>query len=86
MQQKNINQTISIKIGKKIHFLRRVKKMSQTDLGRCLNITGQQIQKYESGANEISVVKLYKLAEIFGVNVKELLADEEITTKIIDIM
>lgn len=86
MQQENINQMISINIGKKIRLLRRLKEMSQTQLGKPLNITGQQIQKYESGANEISVVKLYKLAEIFGVNIKELLADEEITTKIIDIM
>jgi len=36
-------------------YLRRMKELSQTDLGRATNVSFQQIQKYERGLNRISV-------------------------------
>lgn len=41
--------------------------MSQTDLGRKIGITFQQIQKYEKGTNRISSSKLHQIAKVFGV-------------------
>ena len=41
--------------------------MSQTDLGNLLDVTFQQIQKYENGANRISAGRLHSIAEILEV-------------------
>ena len=42
---------------------------NQTDLGRHLGLTFQQIQKYEKGANRISASKLWDIANFFKVDV-----------------
>jgi transcriptional regulator with XRE-family HTH domain len=41
--------------------------MSQTELGVALNVTFQQIQKYERGINRVSPSGLEKLAATLGV-------------------
>ena len=43
--------------------------MSQTDLGRSLGITFQQVQKYEKGANRVGAGRLTRIAEVLGVPV-----------------
>jgi len=43
--------------------------MSQTELGAALNVTFQQIQKYERGINSVSASGLEKLAETLGVHI-----------------
>ena len=50
--------------------------MSQEALGRHLNITFQQIQKYEKGTNRISASMLVKAARALGVKPPTLLPDE----------
>jgi transcriptional regulator with XRE-family HTH domain len=42
---------------------------NQSDLGRALGLTFQQIQKYEKGANRISASKLWDIARFFKVDV-----------------
>lgn len=54
-------------IGERIRAARLDKSMSQTDLGQKIGITFQQIQKYEKGANNISVVNLKRMADALGV-------------------
>ena len=60
----------SIEIGKKIKFFRKLKEMSQKDLGEALQlpITSQQIHKYENGSNDISVVKLFEISKILKID------------------
>ncbi|MGF7157215.1 transcriptional regulator with XRE-family HTH domain [Bartonella heixiaziensis] len=41
--------------------------MSQKELGLCLGITFQQIQKYEKGLNRISAGRLKDIADILSV-------------------
>ena len=38
--------------------------MSQTDLGNAVDLTFQQIQKFERGANRISASVLFRLSEV----------------------
>jgi len=45
-----------------------------------LNVTFQQIQKYEKGTNGIDAIKLYKLAKYFEVPM-ELFFDEKLTER-----
>ncbi|MBN8528619.1 MAG: helix-turn-helix domain-containing protein [Caulobacterales bacterium] len=42
---------------------------NQSDLGRALGLTFQQIQKYEKGANRISASKLWDIARFFKVDI-----------------
>lgn len=53
---------INAKIGEKIRTLRHMNGMNQTDLGKKIGVTFQQIQKYEKGYNKIVASKLYDLA------------------------
>ena len=41
--------------------------MSQEQLGASLNVTFQQVQKYERGANRISASRLWDIAQIVDV-------------------
>lgn len=46
-------------------FMRRAREMmgiSQKELGRRTGITFQQIQKYESGKNAVSVFRMYQIS------------------------
>jgi transcriptional regulator with XRE-family HTH domain len=48
---------------------RLLRGMSQSDTARGLNMSFQQIQKYETGANRISASRLYEIARLYGVPV-----------------
>lgn len=50
------------KLGEKIRTRRVVAGMSQDELGKALGVTFQQIQKYETGVNQVSAVRLEQIA------------------------
>lgn len=62
-------------IGGRIRAVRSVRGVSQTDLGKHLGITFQQIQKYETGSNRISAATLARVAAILAVPADLLLRD-----------
>lgn len=43
--------------------------MSQTDLGKAVGLTFQQVQKYEGGANRVSASRLFEFAFVLDVPV-----------------
>ena len=56
-----------IRFGDRLRTRRMMLGMSQTELGTALNVTFQQIQKYERGVNRVSASGLEKLAATLGV-------------------
>ena len=52
-------------LGEKIRVLRKYKNFSQEKLAKELNLTFQQIQKYESGVNRIPITKLLHICNLF---------------------
>jgi len=56
-------------VGKKLKLRRINLGLSQQELGKRMNITFQQIQKYEKGINRVSSGKLYELSKILKVPV-----------------
>ena len=56
-------------VGRKVCEKRIALGYNQSDLGRALGLTFQQIQKYEKGANRISASKLWDIARFFSVDV-----------------
>jgi len=60
---------IDIFVGNRIRGRRIGLKISQTKLGNVIDVTFQQIQKYENGTNRVGASNLYRIAEALGVNV-----------------
>lgn len=56
-------------VGRRVRSLRIQRGMSQTALGDSLDLTFQQIQKYENGTNRISAGRLQQVSEILKVPV-----------------
>ena len=54
-------------IGQRMRQLREAAGLSQSAVGACLEVSYQQVQKYERGINRISVEKLQRLAEALRV-------------------
>jgi len=48
-------------LGKKLKRRRRQVKLTQTDIANAMNVTFQQVQKYEKGVNSISTFRLEPL-------------------------
>jgi transcriptional regulator with XRE-family HTH domain len=63
-------------IGQRVRSLRLQRGLSQTELGNLINVTFQQVQKYEKGANRISAGRLQRIAEVLGVPVAHFFATE----------
>lgn len=59
--------TLDRHIGKRIKIRRSLMGLSQANLGKRLNITFQQIQKYETGKNRVAASRLYEIARVLEV-------------------
>jgi len=69
MVKKNPNP-IDIHVGARLRMRRVLQGMSQENLGERLDLTFQQVQKYEKGANRVSASRLYQIGEILRVPVE----------------
>lgn len=56
-------------IGNKLRDQRRFLSLRQHDLAQALNITIQQLSKYEKGIDRIPASRLYQLSKILSVSV-----------------
>jgi len=56
-------------VGDRLRARRILLGMSQKDLGSKVNLTFQQIQKYERGANRIGAGQLHDFAQILQVDI-----------------
>lgn len=54
-------------VGKRLKTRRVLLGLSQQDLGDAVNVSVQQIQKYEKATNRISSSKLYTLSQLLQV-------------------
>tara|TARA_R110000772_G_scaffold29789_2_gene74260 strand:+ start:2127 stop:2411 length:285 start_codon:yes stop_codon:yes gene_type:complete len=74
-------------LGKNILYLRKLKNLKQHDIANFLCVTHQQVNKYESGKNRISVENLKKVcSELFFVSLDQITSEhmiEQISTAII---
>jgi transcriptional regulator with XRE-family HTH domain len=61
--------------GQRIRALRRMMGLSQSDLAEKIDVTYQQLQKYESGQNNINLNMLYRISEALEESPKKLLLE-----------
>ena len=66
-----------VEIGSKLKKLRTLKGISQTAIADQLDLTFQQLQKYERGTNRISAVNLHKLSKILEVPMTAFFEEEK---------
>lgn len=60
---------VDLHVGQRIRARREALGFNQSELGRALGLTFQQVQKYENGANRVSASKLHTTAEFLKVPV-----------------
>ena len=84
MKREPASQIVSSKeIGAKIRSRRREMGLSQEQLAELLDVTYQQVQRYENGSNRLSVEKIQLIAAVmvvpldyfFGLPTTEICAD-----------
>ena len=66
---------IDLEVAFRIRRLREGAGMSQMDLGNRLDLSYQQVQKYESGKNKVSLERLCQIAAVFNTNVSYFLPE-----------
>ena len=76
------NNAIDMHVGKRVRLRRTLLGMSQEQLGVTLNLTSQQVQKYESGTNRISASRLWDLSQILDVSIGYFFEDMSSQTKL----
>ena len=69
------NNAVDVHVGKRVRLRRTLLGMSQEQLGASLNITFQQVQKYEHGANRISASRLWDISQILDVQISYFFGD-----------
>jgi len=61
------NHTIDVYVGERLRQRRKALGLSQGDLGEMVDLSLQQIQKYEQGTNRIAASKLYEFSQVLRV-------------------
>lgn len=62
-------------IGQRIRYFRKQRNMTQIELAERINVSYQQVQKYENGQTRITLERLLTIAESLGVPVTSFLED-----------
>jgi transcriptional regulator with XRE-family HTH domain len=60
---------VDVEVGRRIRVQRMARGMSQTELGKRIGVTFQQVQKYEKGANRVGAGRLTRIATVLEVPV-----------------
>lgn len=71
MKLKNFTSENDKIIGDNIRKLRALCGISQFDMARYLEVSYQQVQKYEKGINRVSAERLFRLRHLFGVSYEQ---------------
>lgn len=59
-------------IGINLKYMRKERDLTQEKVAKVLNVTFQQIQKYENGKNALCAFKIKKYCDFFNVSFKDI--------------
>jgi len=71
--------SVDWQIGQRIRSARINASLTQSDLGRQLGCSSQQVHKYERGSNRVSAGTLFVIAQLVGQRVDWFFLDAERT-------
>jgi transcriptional regulator with XRE-family HTH domain len=66
-------ENIDIEVGIRVRDFRRIRGVTQSGLAKALDVTFQQVQKYEKGVNRISVGSLVAICRALNIEPMDLL-------------
>ena len=66
---------VDVHVGSRLRLRRTLLGISQEKLGESVNLTFQQIQKYERGANRIGASRLYEFSRILEISISYFFED-----------
>ena len=58
---------VDVHVGKQLKALRTLRGLTQTDIAKCVDLSFQQVQKYELGRNRVSASKLFEISKMLDV-------------------
>jgi len=64
-------------VGVKLREARKAAGVSQTELGKAIGVTFQQIQKYERGTNRVSASAMWGLCQALGIEPVQLFPPQQ---------
>lgn len=65
------NNLFSLYCGIAIKRLRKEKKISGTDLARILNLSQQQLSRYERGVNKFTIDSIFNISIALNISIKD---------------
>ena len=72
---------VDLFVGERLKAARLQAGLTQVDLGQAMNLSFQQIQKYERGTNRISASMLYRAGKALGTPVADFFPPEDLDLK-----
>lgn len=75
----NIPNPLDTALGARIRLRRLELGLTQDDLAQTIGVTFQQVQKYEHGANRVSVSRLIEIAQTLKCSAAELIGPLDAT-------
>ena len=81
--RKQIHQTaedqLNKMIGANLRYCRVLRKLSMTDVAQFIGVTHQQVYKYETGLNSLTIFRLKQFSDFFKEEIKNLLNPDYIS-------
>lgn len=65
-------------VGRRIRLLRKISKVTQTELSLCLRMPRAWVSRLENGVDEISVQTINDVAKIFRCDIDWLILDRDV--------
>lgn len=66
----------NVAVGKRLMLIRLSANLSQGELGERIDVSAQQIHKYETGENRLSAESIKQVADVFAVPVNYFYGDD----------
>lgn len=79
--EEGLPDPIDVHVGRRMRQRRILVGMSQEKLGESVDLTFQQIQKYERGTNRMGSSRLFRFAQVLGVPVSYFYEDMATATR-----
>jgi transcriptional regulator with XRE-family HTH domain len=67
---------VDVHVGQRLRAERLRCKLTQSEMGRAIGVTFQQVQKYENGKNRVSASMLVRAAHVLDVSIVDLFPAE----------
>ena len=80
MNQPCKTKDIDAIIAKNVRIARYLRELTLKDIGKILDVSGQQVQKYETGKSAISIDSLVRLAKALNLPINFFFEEIDIKT------